>query len=38
MRSTDQLDAFNLQRFIQAQDPVFERVKKELGTGRKRSH
>lgn len=38
MRSTDQLDAFNLQRFIQAQDPVFEKVKKELGEGRKRSH
>ncbi|VVN92027.1 DUF1810 domain-containing protein [Pseudomonas fluorescens] len=38
MRSTDQLDAFNLQRFLQAQDPVFERVKTELGAGRKRSH
>lgn len=38
MRSTDQLDAFNLQRFIQAQDPVFERVQNELGAGRKRSH
>lgn len=38
MRSTDQLDIFNLQRFIQAQDPVFERVKNELGAGRKRSH
>lgn len=38
MRSTDQLDAFNLQRFLQAQNPVFERVKNELGAGRKRSH
>ena len=38
MRSTDQLDAFNLQRFIQAQDPVFDRVQAELDAGRKRSH
>jgi uncharacterized protein (DUF1810 family) len=38
MRSTDPLDAFNLQRFIQAQDPVFERVKEELRAGHKRSH
>lgn len=38
MRSTDQLDPFNLQRFIRAQDPVFERVKNELGAGLKRSH
>ena len=38
MRSTDQHDPFNLQRFIQAQDPVFERVQRELGEGRKRSH
>jgi uncharacterized protein (DUF1810 family) len=38
MRSTDQPDAFNLQRFILAQDPVFERVKKELREGRKCSH
>lgn len=38
MRSTDQLDAFNLQRFLQAQNPVYERVKNELGAGRKRSH
>lgn len=38
MRSTDQPDAFNLQRFILAQDPVFERVKEELRAGRKRSH
>ncbi|MHC8319592.1 DUF1810 domain-containing protein [Pseudomonas sp. GB2N2] len=38
MRSTDQLDAFNLQRFVQAQDPVLERVQNELGAGHKRSH
>ncbi|WP_460122409.1 DUF1810 domain-containing protein [Pseudomonas sp. S2_C03] len=38
MRSTDQLDAFNLQRFVLAQDPVIERVKNELGAGLKRSH
>ena len=38
MRSTDQLDVFDLQRFLRAQDPVFERVKNELVAGRKRSH
>jgi uncharacterized protein (DUF1810 family) len=38
MRSTDQLDAFNLQRFVQAQDPVFNKVQKELNEGKKRSH
>lgn len=38
MRSTDQYDPFNLQRFVQAQDPVFERVQRELDEGRKRSH
>ncbi|TBN40005.1 DUF1810 domain-containing protein [Pseudomonas sp. BGI-2] len=38
MRSTDQLDAFNLPRFIQAQDPVFDRVQEELHAGHKRSH
>ncbi|MHC8287768.1 DUF1810 domain-containing protein [Pseudomonas sp. XS1P51] len=37
MRSTDH-DPFNLQRFIQAQGPVFERVQKELSEGHKRSH
>ena len=37
MRSTDH-DPFNLQRFIQAQDPVFERVQNELSEGYKRSH
>jgi uncharacterized protein (DUF1810 family) len=38
MRSTDQHDPFNLQRFVQAQDPVFERVQREIDDGRKRSH
>ena len=38
MRSTDQPDTFNLQRFIQAQDPVFDRVQAELNAGHKRSH
>ncbi|MDR6161367.1 DUF1810 domain-containing protein [Pseudomonas fluorescens] len=38
MRSTDLHDPFDLQRFVQAQDPVFERVQRELEEGRKRSH
>ncbi|EJM87984.1 hypothetical protein PMI34_03444 [Pseudomonas sp. GM74] len=38
MRSTDHLDPFNLQRFLQAQDPVFDRVQNELNNGHKRSH
>lgn len=38
MRSTDQPDAFNLQRFVLAQDPVFDRVQAELDAGHKRSH
>ncbi|MGE8153504.1 DUF1810 domain-containing protein [Pseudomonas vancouverensis] len=38
MRSTDPRDAFNLQRFVQAQDPVFDRVQSELNAGHKRSH
>ena len=38
MRSTDHLDPFNLQRFLQAQDPVFDRVQTELNNGHKRSH
>ena len=37
MRSTDQPDDFNLHRFIQAQDPVFDRVQAELSAGHKRS-
>lgn len=31
-------DPFDLQRFIAAQEPVFETVLEELETGRKRSH
>ena len=31
-------DAFNLQRFVQAQEPVYEAVKDELARGRKRTH
>jgi len=31
-------DLFNLQRFVEAQDPVFEQVLAELSQGRKRSH
>ena len=38
MRSTDPLDSFNLPRFVQAQDPVFERVQEELRAGQKRRH
>src|SRR5690349_15526862 len=29
---------FNLQRFVEAQDPVFEQVLSELRSGRKRTH
>jgi uncharacterized protein (DUF1810 family) len=38
MRSTDHLDPFDLQRFLQAQEPVFDRVQNELNNGHKRSH
>nr|WP_314529854.1 DUF1810 domain-containing protein [uncultured Pseudomonas sp.] len=38
MRSTDPLDSFNLDRFIQAQDPVFDHVLEELRAGCKRRH
>jgi len=31
-------DRFNLQRFVEAQDPVYERVLAELRRGRKTSH
>jgi uncharacterized protein (DUF1810 family) len=31
-------DPFNLQRFVDAQDPVFDEVRAELRAGRKRSH
>jgi uncharacterized protein (DUF1810 family) len=31
-------DPFNLERFIEAQDPIYDRVLSELRRGRKRSH
>ena len=31
-------EAFDLQRFVQAQDPVIDRVRAELAAGRKQSH
>jgi len=31
-------DPFNLQRFVEAQEPVIDDVKQELRSGRKRSH
>jgi len=31
-------DLFNLQRFVEAQEPIFEQVLAELSQGRKRSH
>ena len=31
-------DPFNLQRFVEAQAPVYERVRAELKNGRKQSH
>lgn len=32
------LDPYDLQRFVEAQDPVFDRVCEELAQGRKASH
>jgi uncharacterized protein (DUF1810 family) len=32
------VDAFNLQRFLDAQAPVYERARRELKAGRKESH
>lgn len=31
-------DRFDLQRFVEAQEPVYARVRAELSSGRKRSH
>jgi uncharacterized protein (DUF1810 family) len=31
-------DPYDLQRFVEAQDPVYERVRSEMLTGRKASH
>jgi uncharacterized protein (DUF1810 family) len=35
---TDGADPHDLQRFVEAQDPVIEQVKDELRSGRKRTH
>ena len=32
------VDNYNLQRFVEAQDPVFEQVRAELQAGQKQSH
>src|ERR1700761_3711440 len=32
------MDPFNLQRFLDAQAPVYDQVRRELEAGRKRSH
>jgi len=32
------IDRFDLQRFVEAQDPVYEQVRRELRAGRKESH
>ncbi|SDY54517.1 DUF1810 domain-containing protein [Halobellus clavatus] len=34
----DRADPYDLHRFVEAQDPVIDQVKKELRSGRKRSH
>ena len=31
-------DVFNLQRFVDAQEPLYEQVRRELSAGRKQSH
>ena len=38
MTATDRRDPYNLQRFVDAQDPVFAQVCAELRAGRKSSH
>jgi uncharacterized protein (DUF1810 family) len=38
MPGTDEKDPFNLQRFVDAQNPVFAQVCSELREGRKRTH
>lgn len=35
---TDLIDSHNLERFVRAQNPVFEQVRSELQRGRKRGH
>lgn len=38
VRTRQVADEFNLQRFVDAQQPVYENVLRELGQGRKTSH
>ena len=38
MSETDPNDLYNLQRFVAAQDPVYQQVCRELSEGRKTSH
>jgi uncharacterized protein (DUF1810 family) len=38
MRQSDSDDPHDLERFVAAQEPVFDRVRDELRRGRKRSH
>lgn len=38
MGKTDLSDSFDLQRFVLAQDPVYQTVCRELAAGRKQSH
>jgi uncharacterized protein (DUF1810 family) len=35
---SENLDQFNLQRFVEAQRPIFQQVTSELGAGRKTTH
>jgi uncharacterized protein (DUF1810 family) len=35
---SDKIDRYNLQRFVEAQDPIFGQVTSELRAGRKMSH
>ena len=37
-KEADQSDRYNLQRFVDAQNPIFDQVRSELRSGRKRSH
>jgi uncharacterized protein (DUF1810 family) len=38
MKIPDSTDVYDLQRFVDAQDPVYEEVRSELREGRKRGH
>jgi uncharacterized protein (DUF1810 family) len=37
-QQSDKIDRYNLQRFVEAQDAIFEQVTSELRAGRKMSH